>query len=220
MSSRVREDVSVSKKCSLIVFSPCRVISGEAEMVNELFASGMDFYHVRKSDGNSEKVKRFLSSIDSRWYDRLVIHSHFSLLDEFPFQAVHISADKKDSLLYKLFVLNPLVKKHPDIWRATTINSLEEFRKPLTTYRYVFLNGVFNKVAFDHAALAYTKASLENRLHHSQTPVIAKGMITENSIKQAMDLGFSGVALQEDFWSNPDPVNHFLKVKSWIKSQG
>ena len=209
------EDKIQPEVLQCVVFSPFRFIADEAELVNSLFEAGLDFYHFRKSDTDLEKVQRFFSKIDSRWYPRIVIHHDFSILDLFPFSTIHVSSNKKNSLLYRLFVLRRLRRKHPQLQLITTFSDINTFLVREGAYKYVLLNGFFTKVAFDLAAFAYVKATLEKRLKSIPVPVFAKGMITKESVAQARSLGFSGIALQEDFWAHPDPLAYFELIKTW-----
>lgn len=198
-----------------VLFSPFRFITGEAELVNSLFDSGLDYYHFRKSDSNPEKAKQFFSMINPRWYPRIVVHQDFNILDSFALSTIHISSSKKNSLLYRLFVLSRLKRNHPQLQLVTTFSDINTFRVRPGMFKYVFLNNVFTKVAFDQSALAYVKATLEIKLKQIDVPVFAKGMITQGSLAQAKGLGFSGVALQEDFWEHPDPKAYFELINTW-----
>ena len=209
------EEKIQSEVLQCVVFSPFRFITDEAELVSSLFEAGLDYYHFRKSDTDREKVQRFFSKIDPRWYPRIVIHHDFSILDSLPFSTIHVSSNKKNSLLYRLFVLDRLRRKHSQLQLVTTYEDINTFHVRPGVYKYVLLNGVFTKVAFDLAALAYVKATLEKRLKHIPVPVFAKGMMTKESVVQARSLGFSGIALQEDFWAHPDPLAYFELIKTW-----
>lgn len=209
------EEKIQSEVLQCVVFSPFRFITDEAELVSSLFEAGLDYYHFRKSDTDREKVQRFFSKIDPRWYPRIVIHHDFSILDSLPFSTIHVSSNKKNSLLYRLFVLDRLRRKHSQLQLVTTYENINTFHVRPGVYKYVLLNGVFTKVAFDLAALAYVKATLEKRLKHIPVPVFAKGMMTKESVVQARSLGFSGIALQEDFWAHPDPLAYFELIKTW-----
>ncbi|MDE5448936.1 thiamine phosphate synthase, partial [Elizabethkingia meningoseptica] len=88
----------------IIVLSPERHVTGEALLTNQLFANGLDYFHIRKYRLSDKEISDYISGIDQQYYHKLVLHSHYHLADHFGINRLHFreeSRQKKEHIHYQ-----------------------------------------------------------------------------------------------------------------------
>ncbi|MFI5204797.1 MAG: thiamine phosphate synthase, partial [Flavobacteriales bacterium] len=77
----------------LIVISPEQRVENEHAHINAMFDDGLLKFHVRKPAFNHDEMRQYLKEINPAFLDKVVIHSHYALADEFGLAGVHYTAD-------------------------------------------------------------------------------------------------------------------------------
>src|SRR5688500_15661993 len=75
----------------LIVITAPEFFDGEAEILNQLFESGLTRLHVRKPQSQSREVEKLVSEIDSKFRAGVTIHYHSDLVSEMGLGGMHFS---------------------------------------------------------------------------------------------------------------------------------
>lgn len=75
----------------LVVITMPDFFADEAQCIEALFRNGLQYLHLRKPKASAEEYGALLRQIDPCYYDRIVLHDHFELLEEFPLKGVHLT---------------------------------------------------------------------------------------------------------------------------------
>lgn len=186
----------------IIITSP-EFLSGEAAFISKLFSQGLDLLHLRKPEASLEAYKQLLLQIPEQWHNRIVLHEHFELAEEYKLHGIHLN--RRCSVVPNAY--------HGSI--SCSCHTIEEVITQKDSKDYVFLSPIFDsisKVGY-HAAFSPTslkQAAIENVIDEK---VIALGGITANNIPLVKEWHFGGVALLGDIWKRmSDPqVDEYLK---------
>lgn len=186
----------------IAITSP-EILSGEATFIGKLFLQGLDLLHLRKPEASLEAYKQLLLQIPEQWHNRIVLHEHFELAEEYKLHGIHLN--RRCSVVPNAY--------HGSI--SCSCHTIEEVITQKDSKDYVFLSPIFDsisKVGY-HAAFSPTslkQAAIENVIDEK---VIALGGITANNIPLVKEWHFGGVALLGDIWKRmSDPqVDEYLK---------
>ena len=66
-------------------------IEKESTYINQLFKAGIDLLHLRKPESNIEECKQLIQEIDEKWHNKIVVHDHFELCQEFHLHGIHLN---------------------------------------------------------------------------------------------------------------------------------
>jgi len=215
-------DPALQIAATLVVISPEHDEPREPAILGELFAAGLERYHVRKPDWSREKLGAWLGALPIAWRPRLVLHQHHELVTALGLAGVHFRDERSP-----LNLSGPARhggRGHVD--RAATsraCHDLATLRNALGRYDAVFFSPVFSSISkpghgpcgkssHDEVAALLAHRTTDER----RTAVLALGGITAETAPQALALGFDGVAVLGAVWLNADPVRAFLEIKNAI----
>ena len=173
-----------------IVITRPEFIDNEADAVTAKFQSGLQRLHLRKPDSNIEEYRQLLSGIPSCYHNRIVIHEHFELLDEFDLCGIHLNRR------------NP---QKPAGWTghiSCSCHSLEEIQKKKADYDYLSLSPIYDSISKQGYASHFSKEQLEeaHRLGIIDHKVCALGGITPDKTEELTNLGFGHIMVLGDAW--------------------
>jgi thiamine-phosphate pyrophosphorylase len=75
----------------LIIISPPKVLENEASLINQLFDSGMQLFHLRKPHATKEEVRLLLNEINPEYRKGVVLNQFYELSEEFGMNRFHFS---------------------------------------------------------------------------------------------------------------------------------
>ena len=75
----------------LFVISSEQWVADEHEVLPQLFAAGLTTFHVRKPGWPRAELEAYLRAIPARYHPRVVLHAHYELALEYPFQGIHLT---------------------------------------------------------------------------------------------------------------------------------
>lgn len=200
----------------LILLTSPKFFVEEDKILTSLFEEGLDVLHIRKPDSEPVYCERLLHLLPSQYRSKIVVHDHFYLKDEFNLMGIHLSRR------------NPEKPSGYTGAITRTCYSIDELRQyEGQQCPYICLRNIFDsttptpcKASFTQdELLTYTRQGIINK------KVIAEGGITLDNIKQAKELGFGGVAIQEDLWCRFDIhsqidfrelISHFRKIRKAV----
>lgn len=184
-------------------------LSGEATFIGKLFLQGLDLLHLRKPEASLEAYKQLLLQIPEQWHNRIVLHEHFELAEEYKLHGIHLN--RRCSVVPNAY--------HGSI--SCSCHTIEEVITQKDSKDYVFLSPIFDsisKVGY-HAAFSPTslkQAAIENVIDEK---VIALGGITANNIPLVKEWHFGGVALLGDIWkrmSDPQVDEYLMHIRTLL----
>ncbi|MDR0941039.1 MAG: thiamine phosphate synthase [Bacteroidales bacterium] len=179
----------------LIVVSTETFFPHEVEALCALFNAGLQTFHVRKPYSTIDEMRSFLQEIPTKFLDRMVLHDHFLLVNEFGLKGVHCNRRN-------LFPPHSSPQRRESLHISKSCHSLAEVLNASCYCNYVFLSPIFDSIskhgytkAFSHEALLL--AQQEGIINEK---VIALGGITVENKEQVAEYGFGGIAIVGALW--------------------
>ena len=177
----------------------------EASLIMRLLNSGaVDLIHLRKPEASAEYTLSLIENIDQDLHSRLVLHSHFHLINNFRPGGVH---DKQPDSSVCLGLANQM-----EIPLSCSCHSLEDFCKTeIHKYSYCFLSPIFDSIS----KTGYlSRFSLDDpRLHTlaSTHRIVALGGVTPDHFAKLYAAKFAGAALLGYLWSPKSGIDEKIK---------
>ena len=187
----------------------------EDKILTTLFDEGMDSLHLYKPGTSPMYSERLLSLLPETFYNKITVHDHYYLKNEYGLAGIHIDDKEKEI---------PKDYKGTFSKTCTCINDLSEMKKKA---EYVFLynvldyqnnNAANNLIANEDIVNAAKKGLIDKHVY-------ALGGINLENIKAVKELGFGGVVICNDLWNKfdihneldyKDLINHFEKLKKAV----
>jgi thiamine-phosphate pyrophosphorylase len=202
----------MAENFKLIIITPEKDIAGEAGIVNGLFGAGLELLHIRKPNHTIEETRNMLKAISVVFYPKIVLHNHYELLDEFNLKGAHLPERVRKGASTS-WIKNII---------STSFHAMEDILPEKINFDHAFLSPIFQSISKHGHNPSMDPNTLKNFLlsHKSeiQFPVIALGGVTDKSILQAQDMGFSGAACIGYIWKSPAPIEQFKKLQKIIQS--
>lgn len=173
--------------------------SREALTARVLLESGWDRVHLRHPGASRTDIRRLIEAIPQELHDRLVLHGHFDLCNEFNLGGLH---------------LNHRCPAPPALYRgplSRSCHSVEELRQ-CTKLAYATLSPIFDSISKQGYGSRFSDAALAE-LSGITTPVIALGGVTPEQIPVLRSYNFKGFAMLGAIpWNKPaDHVRQFAE---------
>ncbi|WJS96309.1 thiamine phosphate synthase [Flavobacterium johnsoniae] len=202
----------------MIVITNPLFIEDEIQVLHSLFDGGLSLLHIRKPDFSEAEMAEFIHQIDLDFRDRIVLHNHHELAEDFGIYRFHFSEKerKNNSDIPARF-------PEPCRYKSTSTHSIEDFNLLENDFDYAFLSPVFKSISKENynPKLDLFEA-LKSRTNH-KTKAIALGGIDAENIKKTLENGFDDVALLGTIWKNENPLKQFKLcqkiVHSYLQSQ-
>ena len=168
----------------------------EDKIIATLFEAGLDNLHLYKPGSSPIYSERLLSLLPDTTYDKITVHGHFYLKEEYSLAGIHLdNSSQIPPIGYKGTV-------------SRTCSCLDELKAAKKQSAYVFLNNTFgtedapSQTWFSNDEL--TKAAKSGLIDKK---VFALGNVSSENIQTARDLGFGGIVIGCDLWSRFDIHN-------------
>lgn len=199
-----------------VLISPEGDDAREFAVLHELFAAGLDRYHLRKPGWSAAKVESWLQQAPVGWRARIVLHQHHELVGRFALGGRHWR-DEANTPVPESGEATPTVVKTG--FTSRSCHDLPTLRAALGHYDAVFFSPLFPSLSkpghgpkpdfssAELAALLRGRSAFERR-----TEAIALGGIDAANAARALALGFDRIALLGAVWQTADPVAEFKKV--------
>lgn len=199
-----------------IILSYPSPVNNEFERINELLMDdGLDFFHLRKPDFDFNQMKDFLNEIDHSFHHKIMIHSHFSLIEKYDLAGINLNKAALNQLAYadevdKCFI-QPMVLRDRNIEVNRRVpsrisysaHSMDEIHDLEFDTDYVFLSPIFDSISkVGYKSKFNDLESLKVNLKNSKTKVIALGGVKTGNESFLKENGFSGIARLGDFWNS------------------
>ena len=203
----------------MIVISNPFAIADEIKMIHSLFEEGLSLLHIRKPDFSELEMAQFIHQIKIEFRDRIVLHSHHLLAEDFGINRIHFSEkERKESFDFPARFPKPCRYNF-----STSTHSIEDFNSLENDFDYAFLSPVFKSISKEnYEPKTDLFEALKSRTNY-KTKVIALGGIDSQNIQKTMKNGFDDIALLGTIWNNKNPIKQFKIcqqiVLSYLQSQ-
>lgn len=180
-----------------IILSNPEEISNEIKAVKLFISNTNNFFHLRKYDYDEDQVVDFLNSFTDEERKQIVLNHHHFLASEFGINRLHFSETDRIELgeekLEKLHELGFIL--------STSVHSVGDFEKLNSVFEYAFLSPVFDSISKEN----YKAVSFDLSGLRKDIKLIALGGITIENYKEALEMGFDGVAFLGGVWNQDNP---------------
>ena len=195
---------------NLVVISPESNDPRESAVLRDLFAAGLERYHLRKPHWPREALARWLDDLPPQWRARVVLHQHHELIAEFGLGGRHWRDD--GTAPFEPTAAGPFTSR--------SCHDLTTMRNTLGRYYTVLFGPVFPSLSKpghgprENLPLTELSVLLAGRTaSERRTRVLAIGGITTETAPRALALGFDGVAALGSIWRAADPVGAFSALQ-------
>ena len=199
----------------LIIMTKSTFFVEEDKILVTLFEEGMDNLHLYKPATSPVYSERLLSLIPEDYYNKITVHDHFYLKDEYRLSGIHIDTPN----------LTPPLNYKGHISRTCTkLKQLKDMKKQSN---YVFLRNIFDSQSEPDQKSNFTMNELEMAASSGliDKKVYALGGMNMDNLQVAKELGFGGVVICGDLWNRFDIhnqtdykelINHFERLRKVI----
>lgn len=196
----------------LTVITNPYTVKNETELINRLFAEGLDELHIRKPKFEMADMKKFINKIDRQHHHKLVLHSHFLLVHSFEIHKIHLGHNWIHNLATRLY-LDRVILRGKKVSKSITITDAKALYKPIEGIDEVMLGPVFARFTYFTDNQLMKTEELEKALRHSKLPVTALGGVSSQTLEFFKNTGFNGIAMQSSIWKSMDPMASFMEIK-------
>ena len=184
----------------------------EDKILTTLFEEGLDILHLRKPHSEPVFCERLLTLLPEQYHQRIVVHDHFYLKEEFGLMGIHLSHH------------NPTLPPDYHDMVSRTCYTLEEVQELKPKSKYVILKNVFDSISEPEYVSRFTPDDLAQATRSGiiDKHVMAQGGISLENIPQVRQYGFGGVIIRGDLWKRfnihrgydyKDLIAHFRKLR-------
>lgn len=175
----------------LIVITLERKVTSEERVINTLFEEGLSTLHVRKPSHGQQGIEKLLYHINPDFHNRIVLHDHFQLVDDFNLKGVHLNRRNPEAPEKKLESISCSCHSFDCLQMSSSFN-------------YMFLSPIFDSISKSGYNRAYTYKQLTEArdLGIINERVYALGGVDEVTISLVSQYNFGGVAVLGALWSD------------------
>jgi thiamine-phosphate pyrophosphorylase len=190
----------------LVLLTSEKEVLAEAKTINRLFAGGLEVLHLRKPSFNADQYCVLLEAIDPEYHGSIMIHEYHAVCKAFRLRGVHIQEQARLDLGEGLHdYVADFKEEHYKV--SSSFHEPEDIINASCGFNYHFLSPVFSSIS---------KVGYQGRgfaVHHIKKPIIGMGGISEQTIAEALTLGYSGVGVLGGVWNSPAPIQRFQDIK-------
>lgn len=204
----------------VVLSPPQRQYDNEIEIIKQLFKNGLDTYHLRKPFYKFPTMTAFLKEIPEIYHNRIVLHSHHSLIRKFNLKGVYYTRIHLQPGIRNWWNNKRLATYLKHKVRTASCRKLADLKDiGEMHYSYVFLTPIFDSITGKFQS-GYYEDTIKSTLRKTATRVIAMGGIDINKIETVHKLGFYGMALNNCLWGKENPLEEYEKIIERCKELG
>lgn len=189
----------------LIVYSLPYKVTNEANKINHLFEDGLKEYHLRKPTFKKQEIEELILSINSKHWDKIIIHSNYQLAKKYNLKGIHVPNNFFDGITG--FVHKMQYQSVETIY--TSVFSCNKIKAIKFPFNKVFLGPLYKHFSATQTVPNFNIFELKEVLHNSNYPIVAMGGVNLTNYKQLSSLKFEGIVLQSAIWKSDDCINAF-----------
>lgn len=194
----------------IVLIAPENDITNEITILNQLFQEGLEYYHLRKPNKDYKAHCDYLNAIDSKYHNKIMVHYHHELVNEFNLKGIHFQEQKRIDNID-----NPgQYFKGLQMFGKTISSSFHE-PKDLENCHFEFdyhlLSPVFSSIS---------KAGMSGRgfnVTSIDKIILGMGGVSTDNLSEFEKLGFKGVGVLGGIWNSDSPIANFKKMMQYYK---
>lgn len=184
----------------LILITPEQNIVNETELINQFFEAGLQILHLRKPHKNYAQHLAYISAINEAYHDRIMIHYHHELAEDFLLKGIHIQEQPRVEMGedFGLYV-GQYTSQGYDV--STSFHNAGE----IMLYKEIPL--IYNLLSPVFTAIS--KPGMQGKafdVNAIEVPVIGMGGVNASNLKEVKALGYAGVGVLGGVWNAENPL--------------
>jgi thiamine-phosphate pyrophosphorylase len=197
----------------LVVISGPAMLAGEAVLIQQLFAEGLEYFHLRKPDADEQAVRALIEAIPAVYHDRIVMHGFFHLMSAYNLRRWHFREEHRVATAVETLAQ----EKDKGYILSTSVHDLTTLQQLPPLFAYTFFSPVFDSISKQgYKGVADDKFYLSQE--YKLVPVIALGGIDAGNIKKAVEMNFDGAAVLGTIWNEPaKAIENFKLLQKEIR---
>lgn len=189
----------------LIVLTHPEALANESELLNQLFAEGLECLHLRKPNYSKTEYETILKAIAPEHKRKVVLHQFHELASKYNIKGLHLREESRINL--SVSGMKDLKKemKLKNLTLSSSFHSKAEIEISGNEFNYVFLSPVFDSIS-KQGYLRNDELGMMNDEWKSKvkTNIIALGGIDSNNIHAIKGMGYDGAAVLAAIWQKPE----------------
>lgn len=188
----------------IIVITPEQSVRNENEIINELFKEGLELLHIRKPAMEVKTMRNYIHSIQSDYHEKLVLHNHYVLAEEFGTSRIHCKEAER-----------PNIPDHfLDEYRvSTSVHSINDFNTLDSRWEYAMISPVFQSISkAGYGTGTKILESIQQR-ENDHSGLIALGGINQYNIETVFSEDVDGAALLGAVWESEEPIKTYIQCR-------
>ncbi|WP_345766723.1 MULTISPECIES: thiamine phosphate synthase [Chryseobacterium] len=188
----------------IIVITPEQSVRNETEVINELFREGLELLHVRKPVMNAATMRNYIKNIDSGFHERLALHSHYILAEEFGTSRLHFKEVERPNIPEHFF---------DEYIVSTSVHHIDDFNTLDSRWEYVFLGPVFPSISKKGYGNGSKILKSIRQRENDDSKLIALGGINPHNINMVFSEDVDGAALLGAIWESEEPLKTYIQCR-------
>jgi len=195
----------------LILISNPFNLNNEHLLLSSLFENGLEYFHLRKPDHSYEELKGYLERIPQQYHNKIVLHSHHQLANEYNVKGIHFTQKIP-------YTKNEELNNRSGLQKSISCHTIDELKNLDQVFDYAFISPVFESISKPGYTASFQLSELKEYLINKTKKVelIALGGVKEETIPKAVDMGFDGVAVLGAMWESINPIEVFKKLNNRV----
>ena len=190
-----------AEKKLLIAITPENPATNEAKLITAILDSGWDYVHLRHPSATLRDMRAIIEAIPQRFHNRLRLHGHFELLNEFNLGGIHLNSRC------------PEVPPRYNGSVSRTCHSIEETRRD-DSVDFVTLSPVCDSISKSGYKGAFSDDAL---MSIPQGRVVALGGVSPDTVQHLKAFPFIGYAVLGYLFSATTPEDISSRCRTFIK---
>lgn len=180
----------------------------EARHISEFLVSGaLDLIHYRKPFVSEEYAVRVIESLPRSLHSKLILHSHYNLLDNYDFGGYHFKPSASD------FPDHLKTPKGDTSIISRSCHSISDFQENTAIpFSYSFLSPIFDSISKEGYGAKFDINDPDLLNNNRICPTIALGGVIPDFFEKLFNSKFAGAALLGYLWSPKTLIGDKIKV--------
>ncbi|MDQ1097984.1 MULTISPECIES: thiamine phosphate synthase [Chryseobacterium] len=188
----------------ILVITPENQVQNEILVINQLFREKLDLLHVRKPGMNVEAMRKYISQINPDYHSQIVLHSHYSLAEEFGIYRLHFREADRNNVPDHFF---------DEYVLSTSVHTIDCFNELAARWEYAFISPVFPSISKKgYGTDSEILESIQYR-KNDRSGLIALGGISQHNIDAVFTEDVDGAALLGAVWQSEEPIQVYTACR-------
>lgn len=168
----------------------------EANLINQFFALGLPYLHLRKPKSSLKDCQRLLKKINSINHSKIILHQHWELADQFAIGGMHWTESRRAVETTNNFVQQVARQQEAGYQVGCAIHQPEQLSQLPPSLDYVTVSPIFESISKPNHKATHT---WEDKGEHPFL-LVALGGVSLAKLAAVQVRGFRSVALLGAVW--------------------